>query len=131
MAVEVEKSTAKWRKRGYYAEGTEAVVRLPSGQVRRKDFHGFVDRYYISADGARCLIQITSGSNVAARVKKILYGETGKGQYRVRIAELARRQILSGARILVEGWTLNEERWRYEDEEREITLNMLEEALSK
>jgi len=67
---------------------------------------------------------------MAARVRKILLGETGKGQYRIRIAELARRQILSGARIIVEGWVLNEERWRYEDRESEITLNMLEEALS-
>ena len=104
-------------------------MRLPGGQVRRKDFHGFVDRYYINRWGARVLVQITSGSNVAARIKKILTGYTGKGQYRIRIAELARRQILSGARILVEGWTLDEARWRYVDREVEITLQQLDEEL--
>ena len=129
MASLTALSDKKWRKLGYYAEPTESILRLPGGVTRRKDLLGFVDRLYLREDGLLVLVQTTSGSNVAARVKKILHGETGKGQYRIRIAELARRMLRAGARIVVEGWTLDEKKWRYRDREMEITLEMVDEAL--
>lgn len=68
--------TPKARTRKHYedlgfrvADG-EQIIRLPSGRVIRRDLFGMFD--LLAIDGDRTIgIQATSGSNIAARVKKL------------------------------------------------------------
>jgi hypothetical protein len=131
----LEYARRKWRNAGYYVEGTEHIVRRvdpESGRIRvnRKDLFGFVDLICVSAvDGSIVLLQVTSWSNVSARVRKIKTEETGMGQWRVRMAFLAYLLTLNPTvRIIVEGWKLDQKTHRYVSREREVGNSELAEA---
>ena len=97
-------SRRKWRAAGYYVEGTESIMRLPGGGTVRRDLFGCVDLLAIPPDGPWVYLQVTSRSNMSTRFKKILTETTGKGQWAIPIAELARRIEARGDILLVEGW---------------------------
>ncbi len=97
-------SRRKWRAAGYYVEGTESIMRLPGGSTVRRDLFGCVDLLAIPPDGPWVYLQVTSRSNMSARAKKILTEKTGKGQWAMPIAELARRIRGHGDTLIVEGW---------------------------
>lgn len=125
-------SRRKWRDRGYYVEGTESIIRLPGGITRRSDLFGFADLVavpdpYRDMDPALVLLQVTSRSNMSTRLRKIVEGSTGKGQWETPMADIARAVLRSGNRVVVEGWDQPKgpgTRWRYK--ERELTLEDLE-----
>jgi hypothetical protein len=74
---------------------TVAVVERSSnfrGVFRRHDLFGIADLMYL-ADGEAGLVQVTSGSNVSARIKKIADSE--------HIADIRK----AGLRVWVHGWT--------------------------
>ena len=82
-----QRSLALLRKQGYRVAITEhwnAFVK------RRQDLFGFIDLLAIGE--SMIAIQTTSGTNVAARVAKILESDA------------AREWIESGHRIIVHGW---------------------------
>lgn len=119
-----------WRKQGYIAANAECSM---AGRAK-KDLFGFVDRVYVGELGQIRFVQITSTGNMQARVDKILHGMEGHGQHRHRMADVAQR-LLKGTtndkvQVLVVGWELNEERYRYERTERKIEWEELSKALS-
>lgn len=112
-------SRRKWRERGYYVEGTESIVRLPGGSTTRRDYMGFCDLVAIPPDGGAWIyLQVTSRSNMSARIRKIRYETTGKGQWTIPIWELVQRCLAHGDRVIVEGWEKKDGRWT--DNEREV-----------
>lgn len=117
-------SRRKWRGRGYYVEGTESIIRLPGGITRRSDLFGFSDMVAVKAGEPLVFLQITSASNVPARLRKIREESTGTGQWTTPLKDLAEAVILSGARVVIEGWAKNKSR-RYECRELEVTLDLL------
>lgn len=120
-------SRKKWRASGHYVEGTESIVRLPGGLTHRKDLFGFVDLVALPEHGPITFLQVTSWSNVSTRFRKILEKTTGKGQWEVPIRDIARRLLLAGHRIIVEGWKQkNGPGTKWIDREREVTLEDLE-----
>lgn len=105
-------------------EGTEAINRMPGGITTRKDLFGFADLIALDKSGGPpILIQVTSRSNVSARIKKIRTEGTGKGQHAVELAEIAEWWLRAGGRIFVEGWEKKGNRWGCREEE--ITLDRL------
>jgi len=116
----------KWRPE-FHVEGTESIVRLPGGLTRRSDLFGFADTVLVAMGGGLIFCQVTSRSNMSARLRKIQREETGTGQWAVPIRDLAREVLLAGHRILIEGWDQpggSGTRWR--DKERWVTLEDLE-----
>ena len=115
----------KWRARGYHVEGTESINRLPNGNVRRNDLHGFADLVCINEEEI-VYLQVTSWSNVSARRRKIENETVGKGQWAIRIAAIARMLLGFGhTRIVIEGWKLDPKAYRYVNKEIEVTLESL------
>lgn len=101
-----QRSLEEMRKRGWVV----AVVERSSnfgGMFRRHDLFGIADLMYL-ADGEAGLVQVTSGSNVSARIKKIADSE--------HIADIRK----AGLRVFVHGWT-KRDNGRYEL--REIDLS--------
>ncbi len=107
-----QRSLALLRKQGYRVAITE---HWNSFVKRRQDLFGFID---LMAIGDPMLaIQTTSGTNVAARVTKILESDA------------ARDWIESGHRIIVHGWAKRGGRGevkRWDCREVEITREMFE-----
>lgn len=105
MSSPTQRSLEEMRKRGYLADVVERWI--PGANIR-KDFAGFVDILCIHKERAGDVVgvQATSGSNVAARVDKIInhenVGAVRKG----------------GIRILVHGWVKQKGRWQL----REVDL---------
>lgn len=116
-----------WREAGYNVENGEFIVQIGGGRKVKRDLFGFVDLVAIPkplVDGGNGVIlwddevdaeltgtvwptiyiQVTSWSNVPARVRKILNETTGKGQWEVPMRQLADGLRAGGALILVEGW---------------------------
>lgn len=91
-----QRSLEHLRKAGYLAEVVEKWIPMVK---RRKDLFGFIDILAIR-EGEVVGVQATSGSNVAARVDKIInhenVGAVRKG----------------GIRILVHGWAKRKGRWQ-------------------
>lgn len=85
------RSLANLRERGYRCE---VVERFNSFTKQRKDLFGFVDIVAIR-EGETVGVQTTSGSNMAARIKKIADSET--------VSDVRK----AGWKILVQGWTKN------------------------
>lgn len=114
----------KWRKAGYYCEVTEKTIRLPNGQVRKSDLHGFADVVAIN-DEEIVYLQTTSVSNMSGRYRKIVSeGTVGRGKYTEKIRHIAARLLgFDHVRIVVEGWVFDEDAWRWRDKEREITID--------
>jgi hypothetical protein len=63
------RSLAHLRADGWHAEVVEQTVRAP-GRTFKRDLWGFVDILCLR-DGERLAVQTTSGTNVAARIRKI------------------------------------------------------------
>ena len=125
-------SRRKWREAGYYVEGTEQIRRMPGGLVSRKDLFGFCDLLLVPVDPMEresepwIYLQVTSWSNVSARLKKIKTETTGSGQWRTAIKWLARRVLLHGDRIVIEGWRQSDGPGStYICKEREVTMEDL------
>ena len=98
MSSPTSRSLEVMRERGYFAEVVERWI--PGANVR-KDFAGFIDILCIHRERGDIVgVQATSGSNVAARVDKIInhenVGAVRKG----------------GIRILVHGWAKRKGRWQ-------------------
>jgi hypothetical protein len=119
-------SRAKWRKAGYAVEAGEHVSRIGK-IVRRHDTFGFADLIAVKP-GSLVFLQVTSWSNVSARVNKIARESHGTGQWRRPILDTA-KDLLSifGIRIVVEGWKQNPNTLRWESREVEITPALLDE----
>lgn len=116
MAALTAHSRKRWRDKGWYVEGTESINRVPGGMVRRNDLFGFADLIAMPPNlgtGRPTLIQVTSRSNVASRVKKItMPGNTvGSGKWEMPVMLLA-WMALNYFDIVVEGWDLKDNRWR-------------------
>lgn len=100
-------------------------MRLPGGVTKRKDLHGFCDLKAMN-DHEEVYLQVTSTSNISARLRKIQHESIGHGQWRTRVRDLARMILGYGhARIVIEGWKLDRKKYRYVDTEREVTLEDL------
>src|SRR5215831_2546194 len=103
MSSPTQRSLAEMRKRGYLADVTERWI--PGAMVRR-DLFGFGD---LLAVGVRevVLVQCTSASNAASRIRKITehenVGAVRKG----------------GIRILLHAWAKRNGRWTL----REVELS--------
>lgn len=116
----------KWRALGYYVEAGEHVSRIGK-HVRRHDTFGFADLLCVRA-GSIVLLQVTSWSNVSARVNKIARESHGKGQHARPMAEIAKNLMSClGVRIVVEGWKQDPDSLRWESREVEITPALLRE----
>ena len=133
MASLTSREDAYWRKKGYHAENAEC-----SCAMSKKDLFGFVDRVYVGGGGNIALVQITRTDHMQDRIDKILQGSTGHGQWRIRMAEIARRLLIlneeipvlvPSMHIYVVGWQLDEATWRYQRTEHEIWPEELEAAL--
>lgn len=97
------------RKHGW----TAAVVEKWNMHAKvRQDLFGFVDVLAMSGVGF-VGIQSTSGSNVSARLKKIMANEH------------AAEWLRCGGRILIHGWRKLAKSKRWECREVEVTLEML------
>ena len=133
-------------------EAGEHVSRIRSGSlygriahvhVRRHDTFGFADLLcvrampYLEADGKHAgswmggqlvLLQVTSWSNVSARVNKIARESHGKGQHARPMIDIAKMLLsIPGVRIVVEGWKLDKTTNRWESREVEVTPEELDE----
>lgn len=106
---------------GYTTEVTEHWIRYPGSKVpaRRKDLLGFIDLIAMKPPAGVIGIQVTTVSNMGARIKKILTDPS--------VAPLARIWLKCGQRILVIGWKeyviskgIPVKKW--ESRERVITL---------
>lgn len=117
-------SRKKWRDLGYYVEAGEHVSRIGK-IVRRHDTFGFADLIAVKP-GSIVFIQVTSWSNVSARVNKIACEEHGRGQHARPMLEIAKNLMsCCGVRIVVEGWKqLDNLRW--ESREVEVTPLLLD-----
>lgn len=94
------------RKRGYPL--VDVVERwAPRANVRR-DLFGVIDVLAVSAEGETVAVQVTSGSNVPARVRKLTDSDA------LQVLRIA------GWRVLVHGWRKNA-KGRYEL--REVDLS--------
>ena len=125
MAVNtLQYARKKWRDNGYTVEAGEHVSRIGS-VVRRHDTFGFADLLCVQY-GRLVLLQVTSWSNVSARINKIANGDHGSGQYRKPIFQTAVDLLaIPGVRIVVEGWKLNTHTNRWESREVEVTESEL------
>jgi len=131
----------KWRAAGYFVEAGEHVSRIGPfggqgayGGVRRHDTFGFADLLCVKPgaeawfDGELVLLQVTSWSNVSARVNKIARESHGLGQHARPMIEIAKMLLsIPGVRIVVEGWKLNKTTNRWESREVEVTPEVLDE----
>lgn len=105
-------SRRKWREEGYHVETTEFFAQVRGGLPRRQDLFGFVDLVAVHPTKPWVYIQTTSRSNVAARKRKIFNESTGRGQWSIPMAHLARCILAHGDKIVVEGWNKNKAgRW--------------------
>jgi hypothetical protein len=125
MANLQEHARKKWRAEGYYIEAGEHVFR-GGGRVTRRDTFGFADLICVKP-GSLVFLQVTSWSNVSARVNKIACERHGKGQWSMPMAEIAKNLMsCCGVRIVVEGWRKNPKTFRWESREVEITPLLLD-----
>ena len=118
-------SRAKWRKAGYAVEAGEHVSRLGT-IVRRHDTFGFADLIAVKP-GELVFLQVTSWSNVSARVNKIANETHGRGKWERPIRDYA-KELLSiyGIRIVVEGWKQDKNTLRWSSREVEVTPLLLD-----
>lgn len=130
MANLLTYSRRKWRAKGFrppqgYIAAAETIMR-GGGRVRRKDLFGFADLVLVRP-GEIVFLQVTSWSNVSARVNKIAREIEGSGQWAVPMASIA-KSLMSclGVRIVVEGWK-QDDNLRWIDREVEITPKLLDE----
>ena len=86
----------KWRDEGWYVERTE---HWDSFARRRKDLLGFGDLLCLTT-GRAVLVQVTTKSNMSARIKKINGLDTSAHWKQ------------SGGQIVVEGWYKQDRRWQ-------------------
>ena len=109
----------KWRNKGYAVEAGEHVSRMGK-IVRRHDTFGFADLICVKR-GELVFLQVTSWSNVSARINKIARDQHGSGQWRQPIHRYATDLLaIPGVRIVVEGWKLDSHN-RWISREVEIT----------
>jgi hypothetical protein len=98
MSSPTARSLEEMRKRGYLAEVVERWI--PGANIR-KDFAGFIDILCIHKDtGEIAGVQATSGSNVSARIDKIINHEN---------VDAVRK---GNIKILVHGWAKRKGRWQ-------------------
>lgn len=124
-------SRKKWRAKGYYVETAESFAMLPGGLPRKNDLFGFVDLIAVplpesratSPDTEWVYLQVTSRSNMSARLRKIQSGVTGRGQWTEPMRALAQAILVRGDRLIVEGWDKKD--GRYRAKEREVTMEDL------
>lgn len=114
------RSRAKWRKAGFFVDSAESIIRVPGSFSRRNDLFGFCDLVAVGPGGV-VLIQTTSASNMAARVRKLRTEHTGTGTFATPIREIARCFLDAGVRIVVEGWRQDRATRRWVCRERWIT----------
>jgi len=113
----------KWRALGYHVEAGEHITRV-GPRVRRHDTFGFAD-LLCTRPGELILLQVTSWSNVSARVNKIARDSHGKGQWERPIFDTAIELLeIDGCRIIVEGWQKKNNRWQ--SREIEVTPLLLQ-----
>ncbi len=123
-------SRKKWRDQGYAVEAGEHITRMGK-IVRRHDTFGFADLIAVKP-GSIVFLQVTSWSNVSARVNKIAREAWGKGQWATPIRETAKHLMsCCGVRIVVEGWKQDPKTLRWESREIEITPQLLDERREK
>lgn len=95
--------------------------------MRRHDTFGFADLIALKV-GELVFIQVTSWSNVSARINKIARETHGKGQWSRPILDTAKELMsIHGVRIVVEGWKQDPKSLRWESREVEITPALLDE----
>lgn len=130
MANLLTYSRRKWREAGFqppagYIAAAESIMR-GGGRVRRKDLFGFADLVCVRP-GEIVFLQVTSWSNVSARVNKIARETEGSGQWAMPMSEIA-KSLMSccGVRIVVEGWK-QDANLRWISREVEITPKLLDE----
>ena len=126
-------SRKKWRKLGYYVEGTEFNLTIPDEKGRprpiKKDLHGFSD-LIAQNDDEQVYLQVTSWGNISARLRKIQSGSVGKGQWSEPMRHIARRILGYGVhRIIIEGWKMDRNLYRYVEKERILTLDDVSEEV--
>lgn len=99
MSSPTSRTLEVMRERGYIAEVVEKWI--PQAR-KRKDLFGFIDILAIHPERAGDVVgvQATSGSNVSARIDKIVNHENVSA---VRKANI---------RILVHGWAKRKGRWQ-------------------
>lgn len=98
MSSPTSRTLEVMRERGYLAEVVERWI--PGANVR-KDFAGFIDILCLHKETGEIVgVQATSGSNVSARIDKIVNHENVSA---VRKANI---------RILVHGWAKRKGRWQ-------------------
>ncbi len=134
----------KWRAMGYFVEQGEHITRMGS-IVRRHDTFGFADLLCVK-EGSLVLLQVTSWSNVSARVNKIARESHGSGQHARPMAEIANNLLSiydyddahypddwspACVRIVVEGWKLDKKTNRWVSREIEVTPQLLDERAEK
>lgn len=129
MATKLNQHTyRKWRAEmpGCHIEQAEFFAQAPGGLPRKSDLFGFVDLIIIPRTELSWLwVQVTSWGNVATRLRKIREGQQKAGtQFEIAHAELARRILARGDRILIEGW--KKESGRYISREHWVTREDLE-----
>lgn len=93
-----QRSTHALRDAGYTVQVVEQTIRAP-GRTFKRDLWGFADLLAIRTDEVLA-VQVTSSSNLAARVRKITESEHLPA---VRAA---------GIRIEVHGWVKRKEGWQ-------------------
>ena len=87
----------KWRNEGYIVEKVEYWNAFAK---QRRDLFNYCD-VVAECEGEEVRIQVTSYSNISARINKIM----GKVKGREYIKEHARRFLtVKGHRLIVEGW---------------------------
>lgn len=86
-----QRSLEEMRRRGWVVSVVERSSNF-GGMFRRHDLFGIADLMYL-ADGEAGLVQVTSGSNVSARIKKIADSE--------HIGDIRK----AGLRVFVHGWS--------------------------
>ena len=96
MSSPTQRSLAEMRKRGYLADVTERWI--PRAMVRR-DLFGFGDVLAVG-DREVVMVQATSASNAASRIRKITEHEN--------LAAVRK----GGIRVLVHGWRKVRGRWQ-------------------
>jgi hypothetical protein len=110
-----DQSRRSWRALGFLVENSEFFVDIGKGRKIKKDLFGFSDLVAIPG-GLKphplVFIQATSRNHITTRLKKIQTETTGRGQWEVPLAVLARGVLLSGNRIVIEGWDKHEGKWR-------------------
>lgn len=110
-----EKSRAYWKKLGYHVGLVERSIKGQNGPFKQ-DLFGFCDYVLVHPEkSGTVFLQVTSGTNHASRLKKILE------------CQAAIDVLKAGNRVVLMSWRKNA-KGRYEHRINEITLEIFSAA---